>query len=111
MALQCGFYRFRKSGTIHLCQIQQNDTAVKRNDLGQMGYLEDDALTDSRVFRSGFSAVRNSCNLPSSASLFVILSDGEYEVPSTGLLILNKPYHEAQFKIVSTSNTAISSFQ
>ena len=37
---------------------------------GQNGTIwNGDALTDSRVFRSGFSAVRNSCNLPSGASL------------------------------------------
>lgn len=69
-----------------------------------------EALTDTRVFRSGFSAIRNSCNLPTGATLYAILSDGEYEIPSTGLLMLDKPYHEAQFKIVSNSNAVISKF-
>ena len=68
------------------------------------------ATTDSRVFRTGFSAIRNSCILPSGATLHAILSDGEYEVPQTGLLILDKPYHDVEFRISSSNGGIIPKF-
>ena len=68
------------------------------------------ATTDSRVFRTGFSAIRNSCILPSGATLHAILSDGEYEVPQTGLLILDKPYHDVRLEFHPSNGGIIPKF-